>query len=330
MHGNTLNDMDKSGPAVMILIEYEYLKLLRQRKHPCAQFIMENERRLLEQTKSNTIGDWIANESFGVMSDISVALFKNYGKFEQMKHFVNGGTDSESICKIHYLDIPILDLIVRFPGVALLCVIGILIGLKGFIFFKNYSLRFSLAFIFYGGMNLSGLLLHSLIPITNPIRIVFVLGDAACTGVSGVFLCSALLNIKQKSTYSPPNSYSANWKTISMYIAFVIIAFALSTYQVLGEYVYQIGFNAVLFAGINILICGLKGNPISPYVYKMGQWTALIIIGIACAVVSPSYLCPYNSRLNIMLPVFGLTHIGFIVTYHYIAQYYSAQKTKSK
>eukprot|EP01083_Nonionella_stella_P071212 191159_1 len=291
---------------------------------------MENERRFLEETGSNTIGDWMANESFGVMSDVTIALFKRYGKFEKMQHFVNGGTDSEPICKIHYLDIPILNLIVRFPGVAFLCVIGILIGLKGFIFFKHYSLRFSLAFIFYGGMNLSGLLLHSLIPISNPIRIIFVLGDMACTGVSGVFLCSALLNIKQKSTYSPPNSYSVNWKTIGMYIAFVLIAFTLSTYRMVGEYIYQIGFNAVLFAGINILIFGLKGNPISPYVYKMGQWTALIIIGIACAVMSPSYLCRYSSRLNIMLAVFGLTHVGFIAVYHYIAQYYSAQKSKSQ
>eukprot|EP01084_Bolivina_argentea_P219528 372313_1 len=279
---------------------------------------METEPEFLDTIGANSLHDYIYHAKYGLVP-VHGALIDKLGYYDTLKEF-NGGPE----CKISFFSMDSMDLMIRFPLTGFMCIIGIIIGIKGFLFFRKYSFKFSVAFIFYASMNTNGLILHSLMPITDQRRWIFALGDKGSTGVSGLFLALGLISIMNKK--SSHESSSSKLK----FIALICVMFLLCNIPFLDDFIYIFGCDAVFYAGIKIFMFAKKGNKISQYLVRIGQWTLIILVAILLLAISNTYLCKYKNYLNLMSGFFAICNIGFVVIYHYIAKYYSKNKKQQK
>lgn len=285
---------------------------------------MADEYNKLVGLERNTVHDWVYAPKFGFFSQHGYYI-DQMGYYDAFKT-VSGAGD----CQINYIPLPLSnDIIVRLPVIAILSIIGMVIGLIGFIKFAKYSSKLTFSFIFFMFMNISGLLFHSLLPISSKYRIFFALIDKASTGVSGTFLALELLSMLNDSG-NKIKEMSTN--EIIQSIAIVFVLFLLSNIDFLSELIYIGGCVAVFCACCWIILNGYILNK-RLNSYLMRPATNCVILFTAWIITAPmnKILCEASGNmLNFMSIIFAISDIGFGIMLYYGLKYFQSKENDSK
>eukprot|EP01083_Nonionella_stella_P301479 1034440_1 len=180
--------------------------------------------------------DWIFHPTFGFFKQ-TVYFMDKMQLYDEVK-MLNGGPE----CQINFVHLSTGHGI-QFPFLTLLCIIGIIIGLIGFIKFCKHSSKLALSFLFFMVMNISGLFFHSLLPFASKHRTVFGFLDKASTGISGLFLSWQLISMLNST-----NTKDLSQANHGLHYAVIILgAFALSNVDILAECTCAFGCVSVLW-----------------------------------------------------------------------------------
>eukprot|EP01083_Nonionella_stella_P075371 204868_1 len=113
---------------------------------------MRDEHMKLLEMNANTFWDYIAHEDFG-----TTRIFP-----KEDQHLLDGFKWITGQSVIYYLDLNVL--VVRFPIVGILGIIGFIVGIRGYFTFSKYSTTLCLSFLYFSGMCSTAALLHSFVP----------------------------------------------------------------------------------------------------------------------------------------------------------------------
>eukprot|EP01083_Nonionella_stella_P080107 219927_1 len=254
--------------------------------------------------------DWIFHPTFGFFKQTGYYMEKMQ-LYDEVK-MLNGGPE----CQINFVHLSTGHGI-QFPFLTLLCIIGIIIGLIGFIKFCKHSFKLALSFLFFMVMNISGLFFHSLLPFASEHRTVFGFLDKASTGISGLFLSWQLI-----SMLSSTNTKDLSQANHGLHYAVIILgAFALSNVDILAECTYVFGCVSVFVACGYILFRPKTNKYLSNIGRLCGGLYMLVVTVISTGF--GSFLCESTSGvLNMMAIFFAISDIGFAVCLYYLLKYY--------
>ena len=289
---------------------------------------MKDEYRKLVELGRNTVHDWVYAPKFGFFSQHGYYIDQiGDGYYDAFKTLTGAGD-----CQINYVSHPLYnDTIIRLPTIAILSIIGMLIGFIGFIKFTKHSSKLTLSFVFFMFMNISGLLFHSLLPISSKYRIFFALIDKASTGVSGTFLALELLSMLNHSD-NKVKDMSTN--EIIQSIAIVFILFLLSNIDILSELIYIGGCVAVFCSCLWIIFTGFMSNlsdRINSSLMKPARHCVVLFTFWIITTPMNRILCESSGNVvNFMSIIFAISDIGFGIMLYYGLKYFEYEENDSK
>ena len=274
---------------------------------------IQDEYAKLVELGRETIWDWVFYPKFGFFNQHGLYMDK-LNLYNYLKIFSGSG-----YCKINYINIYLFyDIVIRLPSIALLSIIGIIIGFYGFIKFSKHSSKLSFSFIFFMFMNMSGLLFHSLLPLSTKNRIIFRVIDHAATGTSGIFLSLELLSMLNSNNNNNNNKeISFSSSQIAKYIGIVFILFLLSNVGILGELIYITGCASVFVSCCYIQLKSIK-NKINSDLRSISIYCMLLFIGLAISTPFNKILCQATySFINLISILFFISDIGFAIVLYF-------------
>ena len=270
---------------------------------------MLNEYSRLLKAGKGTVFDWAIDPEIGFFKSNGQYLV-DFGIYDTLKG-LNGGDD----CSINYIHTFESFLgIIRFPDVAVLSIIGIIIGFLGLLKFGRYSAKLSFSFTFFMTMNISGFLFHCILPISSKFRIICALVDQGSTGISGMFLAMELYSL-----YTDRDLFSFDLKR---YLLFVWSTMMFSNVTILGEFIYLIGCAAPFFVSFYILVNSNHQRK-DRMITKMAQFCFGVVVVAGIYTVFTANVCQSTgSYVNLMSMAFGLSDVAFGSLLLYGLQYY--------
>eukprot|EP01084_Bolivina_argentea_P017097 31927_1 len=280
--------------------------------------LMQDEYAKLKSLGRETVSDWVLHPKFGFFASNGYYVNQT-GYYNEIK-MLTGGEQ----CQINYISV--FDNYIRFPFNGLLTLIGITIGLIGFLKFRKHSARISLSFVFFMCMNISGLFFHSLLPISSKYRIFFALIDKASTGVSGTFLSLELLSIIKKNSKSRNKDLSIT--SILYMLAIVFVEFLISNIPIIAEWIYIWGCVSVF--GVCMYILYKKRN-INKILITMSRYCMILLCVLGVALPFWGIICESTmSVVNLMSLLFGICDVGFGMILFFMLKYFQIPRKNKK
>eukprot|EP01083_Nonionella_stella_P075369 204866_1 len=275
---------------------------------------MRDEHMKLLEMNANTFWDYIAHEDFG-----TTRIFP-----KEDQHLLDGFKWITGQSVIYYLDLNVL--VVRFPIVGILGIIGFIVGIRGYFTFSKYSTTLCLSFLYFSGMCSTAALLHSFVPFSYIyFRRWLTYLDLVCSVISGLFLTISLYSM----TSYVPKKPMARDKYLLMF-GITSFLYILSHFPQLQDYFLGIGYLSVFVSSSYTVCVSSLCKEMDRDLWKIGMFGAVIFGMMVLFMYLCPMLCPLtNGKFNVGIVAMGATTFGFIIVQHYASKFYERkQKTE--
>ena len=263
---------------------------------------------LKEATADTTVNDWICDANNG--------FFRYYGA---LMHHLGIQSPKGAAYSIPYYTNKTNSIVIRFPGVGALSIIGFNIGLYGAVCFsKLYAKKqqkslsyLSLSNLFFAGMNISALIYHCVLPTDHKMRYLFRYFDQVCTGIAGVFLGFALQSMGNKADEKTIKDRQKELAVVASCVALPLI------HPFFGDTVY---IGGLLFSLYSVLKCYLNtddetNNDIRDMHRALMSCSVISGIGL----LADKQIASYTKRIvNIMQILFLMSDLGYMASTFYM------------
>ncbi|KAJ9448946.1 hypothetical protein DIPPA_05060 [Diplonema papillatum] len=273
-------------------------------------FVVESLRRLLRRPEGArwpvdaeaglTAHDWVFDPSFGFFGAAGGWL-EDHG----LRHVLRSWVDD---CPVRRWSVPGCGLTVRFPALAVCCLVGALTGLAGTAAFRRRSF-YCLSFAFFAAMNAAALVFHVFLAPAAPCRAFPLFVDHAATGLSGSFLGIALL--ESAGVVRTGSRLAALCIPL-----FILAVLALCTVRAAGEAAYLSGCASALCGAAYVGVTGARprDEAVSAALTVIVRWCAGIAAVFAASVVGARAICSMShGYITLLELLFTASDIGFIV-----------------
>eukprot|EP01083_Nonionella_stella_P011617 32983_1 len=274
---------------------------------------MRDERMKLLEMNANTFWDYLAHEQFGIAHMVP----------QEERHTLDALKPFTEQSDIYYVDLYVL--MVRFPIIGILGIIGFIVGIRGYFTFSKYSTTLCISFVFYTGMCCAATLLHSFVPFSYiHFRWWLAYFDKVCTGISGLFLSISLYSMM----YSLPKKPRTK-DTYLVVLCIILFLYILSHFPQLHDYILGIGYLSVFVSSLYIVCVSSLCKEIDRDVWKIGLFGALtfgnmMLFGCLCPI-----LCPLTSgKFNVGVISMGFGNFGYLIVQHFASKFYERKQKR--
>eukprot|EP01083_Nonionella_stella_P011616 32982_1 len=264
----------------------------------------------LLEINANTFWDYLSNAQFGILFD----MFQH--KEYQAIYDVIKSLTMQS--EIYYLDLNGFS--VRFPVTGLLCIIGFIVGIRGYLTFVKYSTTLCISFLFYAAMCSTAGLLHSLVPFSYvQFRWWLTYLDMVCTGISGLFLTISLYSIV---SFEPKRPNTRDKYVVLLLI--ILFLFVLFHFPWLQDHVVGLGYISVLVSSSYIVCVSSIWKQVDRDLWKIGMFGPAVFAMIVISAAMSPILCPLtNGKFNVGIISMGWCDVGFMIVLHFASKFYT-------
>eukprot|EP01084_Bolivina_argentea_P316757 549139_1 len=272
-------------------------------------------KRLLNELPSeDTVHDWVFGPKNGFLRYI--------GKAQQ---YLGRTHPKGSPFEIPFHKTNTNSIIIRFPAVGILSIIGFNVGLYGAVTFtqlyrkchKTSILYFVLSNTFFAGMNVSGLIYHCILPNDFYWRYMFRYFDQICTGIADE-------NDEQNNN----NNNQWNNEKHKIYSIMGSAILLPMIHPIFGDIIYITGVIASVY---NLLQCNIKlrqydddetDNELK-YLKTMAKTVLGASAATAIGILGAKQVALWTKgTLNVMRTMFMFGDIGYMFTLYYGMKHY--------